>query len=152
MALELKDVLSERNVRIDVHARDKQDALKQMCAVLEENGLVKSADAFYEDVLLREKLGPTCIGSGIAIPHGKSAAAHMPSVVVFQLDAPIEWESHMGMEDVTVVILFCVLDDNEAAREHLRLLSEVARKLAHDEARDGLKNAKTPSEGVAALS
>lgn len=152
MPCQLKDVLRGENVRIGIHAIDKNDALRKMCSVLEQNHLVHSGEAFYKDVLLREELGPTCIGDGIAIPHGKSAAAKQPTVVVFQLDAPIKWESHLGIEEVTVVILFCVSDDDEAAKEHLRLLAEVARKLAHPEALVALKSAEATRDVIGALS
>lgn len=151
--MELKDILQDRNIRIGVDASDKLDALKQMCDVLEENGLVTSADAFYADVLEREKLGPTCIGSGVAIPHGKSAQAKQPTVVVFKLTEGVPWESHMGDDEkADVVILFCVSDDNEGAQEHLKLIAEVARKLAHEENLEALHKAQCAADIVATFS
>ena len=57
----------------------------------------------------------------------------------------------MGDEEASVVILFCVSDDLKAAQEHLRLLAEVARKLAHEEALDALRNAATPQQVIDAL-
>ncbi|MCI6844247.1 MAG: PTS sugar transporter subunit IIA [Coriobacteriaceae bacterium] len=152
MGAALKEILREENISVGARARDKRDVLRQMCVVLEENGLVRSAEAFYADVLLREKLGPTCIGDGVAIPHGKSAAVKRPAVVVFQLDAPVLWESIEGKEEVTVVILFCVSDDDMAAREHLHLLAEVARKLAYKETLDALRCAETPGDVIGVLS
>ena len=149
--MELKDILKAENIRTHVQAKDKNDAIRKMCDVLAENGLVNSSDAFYADVLEREKIGPTCIGNGVAIPHGKSAQAVQPTVVVFKLDEGVMWESVVDEEPADIVILFCVSNDIEAAQDHLRLLAEVARKLAHQDALDALHAADTPDDVLAAL-
>lgn len=150
-AVELKDILRPENIEVGLAADGKRDALAHMCDLLERNGLVASGEAFLADVLEREKLGPTCIGGGIAIPHGKSPQARRPTVAIAKLSAPVSWESHIGEEDVAVVMLFCVSDDAEGGREHLRLLAEMARRLAHDEVVSALRSARSPEDVVSAL-
>lgn len=149
--MELKDILRADNIRCEVAAGDKLDVLRKMCDLLAGNGLVGDAEVFLKDVIEREKLGPTCIGNGVAIPHGKSAQAKEPTVAIFKLAHGVTWEGVMGDEEASVVILFCVSDDLKAAQEHLRLLAEVARKLAHEEALDALRNAATPQQVIDAL-
>jgi 2-O-A-mannosyl-D-glycerate-specific PTS system IIC component len=36
-------------------------------------GKIADADAFLKEVFHRESLGPTALGEGLAVPHGKSA-------------------------------------------------------------------------------
>ena len=94
--MELKDILRADNIRCDVVAGDKLDVLRQMCDLLAGNGLVGDAEVFLKDVIEREKLGPTCIGNGVAIPHGKSAQAKEPTVAIFKLAHGVTWEGVMG--------------------------------------------------------
>ena len=47
---------------------------------------------------------------------------------------------------VKVIILFGVQDDIEAAKDHLRLLAQVARKLAKEEVVESLVNANSSKE------
>ncbi|MBY4797673.1 PTS sugar transporter subunit IIA [Collinsella sp. AGMB00827] len=149
--MELKDILRPENIRLNVSAANKADALRQMCEVLAGNGLIPDAEAFLNDVIEREKLGPTAIGQGIAIPHGKSPQVVEATMAVFKLLHPVIWESHEGDADVDIVIMFCVPASVEGAEEHLRLLAQTARRLAHDEAVKELSCAENPQEIISAL-
>lgn len=136
--MDIKDVLDERIICSSLETKDKEDALKQLSAKLEETGYIDDKDAFLKDIFFRESQGCTGIGNGIAIPHGKS-----PSVT--KVTNEIEWETLDG-KGVKVILLFAVGDKTEDAQEHLKLLAQVAGKLGNDEIVEKLLKAESVEE------
>lgn len=143
--MELLEILDEHLINTCLPASDKVDAITKMCTLLYDNGYISDVESFKVDVLKRESLGETGIGNMIAIPHGKSESVHKSAISICKLDREIEWETLDG-KGVKVIILFGVQDDVEAAKEHLKLLSQVARKLAKEEVVKSLVNANSSKE------
>ena len=140
--MDIKDVLDERIICSSLETKDKEDALKQLSAKLEETGYIDDKDAFLKDIFFRESQGCTGIGNGIAIPHGKSPSVTKVGIAIAKLTNEIEWETLDG-KGVKLIFLFAVGNDNENAKTHLRLLAEVARTLGNDDAVEALLNAST---------
>lgn len=143
--MELLEILDEHVIKDCLVATDKVDAITKMCTLLHDNGYISDVESFKTDVLKREEIGETGIGNMIAIPHGKSASVKKSAISICKLDREIEWETLDG-KGVKVIILFGVQDDIEAAKDHLRLLAQVARKLAKEEVVESLVNANSSKE------
>lgn len=143
--MELLEILDEHVIKDCLQATNKIDAITKMCTLLHDNGYISNIESFKSDVLKREKLGETGIGNMIAIPHGKSSSVEKSAISICKLDREIEWETLDG-KGVKVIILFGVQDDVEAAKDHLKLLAEVARKLAKEEVVESLVNAKSSKD------
>lgn len=141
------DVLNRNAIVLDLAAADKAAVLDALAERLVADGSVTSKADFIADVYAREAEGKTGIGGGVAIPHGKSAAVAKTCVAVARLKAPIAWETLDG-QPVNIIILFAVsLDDK--GMSFVKLMSLVARKLAHDETTTNLLEAKTVDDVVA---
>lgn len=143
--MELLEILDEHVIKDCLVATDKIDAITKMCTLLHDNGYISDVESFKTDVLKREEIGETGIGNMIAIPHGKSASVKKSAISICKLDREIEWETLDG-KGVKVIILFGVQDDIESAKDHLRLLAQVARKLAKEEIVESLVNANSSKE------
>lgn len=143
--MELLEILDEHVIKDCLQATNKIDAITKMCTLLHDNGYISNIESFKSDVLKREKLGETGIGNMIAIPHGKSSSVEKSAISICKLDREIDWETLDG-KGVKVIILFGVQDDVEAAKDHLKLLAQVARKLAKEEVVESLVNAKSSKD------
>ena len=122
-------------------SKDKDEVIHELGNLLYQEGYTDDAQAFIDDVYLREKEGVTGIGQGIAIPHGKSEAVRTTTVAIAVLDNPIKWETLDG-EPVKVVIMFAVRD-SDSNTTHILLLQQVATLLAHDDFVKDLKKVKS---------
>jgi fructose PTS system EIIA component len=141
------DVLNRNAIVLDLAAADKAAVLDALAERLVADGSVTVKADFIADVYAREAEGKTGIGGGVAIPHGKSAAVARTCVAVARLKDPIAWETLDGAP-VNIIILFAVsLDDK--GMSFVKLMSQVARKLAHDETTVNLLHAKTVDDVVA---
>lgn len=141
------DVLNRNAIVLDLAAPDKAGAFDGLADRLLADGSITSKADFIADVYAREAEGKTGIGGGVAIPHGKSLAVSRTCVAVARLKDPIAWETLDG-EPVNIIILFAVsLDDKGVS--FVKLMSQVARKLAHDETSANLMQARTVDDIVA---
>lgn len=141
------DVLNRNAIVLDLAVADKAAVLDALADRLVADGAVTAKAAFIADVYAREAEGKTGIGGGVAIPHGKSAAVAKTCVAVARLKTPIAWETLDGAP-VRIIILFAVALDDKGL-SFVKLMSQVARKLAHDETTINLLQAKTVDDVVA---
>ncbi|WP_165212716.1 PTS sugar transporter subunit IIA [Streptococcus tangpeifui] len=148
--MEVTDVIDKNLVLTDLTARSKDEILRKLCQLLEEQAYLEDADSFLEDVYLREKEGQTGIGNFVAIPHGKSEAVNKIGVAIAINKYEIPWESLDG-KGVKVVILFAVGNDTDNAQEHLKLLALFAKKLGKDRVVENLLAAQSVEDVVAAF-
>lgn len=152
--MELKDVLDVAITDAAVEGETKDEVLRALSAKLLESRYIDDLERFVSDIYLREADGPTGMGSGLSIPHGKSPAAKKMGIAVGRTVNPIRWESCVsgdGWQESRLVFLFCVLDDAAFADNHLSLLSQLAGKLGSDERVARLKKCQSPEELLEAL-
>lgn len=72
--MKLKNVLNENVVKINLESTKKDDIIKELLNILNENKLVKDVDLAYSDIMSRETKMSTGIQHGVAIPHAKTKA------------------------------------------------------------------------------
>ncbi|WP_461239803.1 PTS sugar transporter subunit IIA [Paucilactobacillus sp. N302-9] len=145
--MDLVSSINTQNVLVNNDAKTKDDVLKAIIHSFYLTGNITDEAAFLSDVYDREAQGVTGIGSGVAIPHGKGKSVVEPGVAIVTLNEPIEWES-LDDEKIKIVVLFAVTDSPEGAQEHLKLLSQFARKLGNDDVLKQLKQAKTVNDVI----
>lgn len=125
-----RSFLTKKNIVIDLDAYSKEDAIRKLSKVLEQNGSVTDSDAFVIDVLERESLTTTGIGNNIAIPHGKSDAVKDTTLIFAKNKHFLDWNSLDGSK-VNIIFLMAV-NTNDAGKEHLKMLAKLAGRLMDD--------------------
>ena len=140
----VSDVLKSDRIALHLKSDTKESALKELTELLYKSGALTDKDAFLNDVLTRESISTTGIGNGIAIPHGKSANVLETTVAIGRCEKQLEWES-VDDKPVNFIVLLAV-NENDRAGVHVKLLSQMARKLASEETCRRLVDAKTAEE------
>lgn len=130
----------------------REEAIHALTQRLAALGKISSTEQFLEEVYRRESLGPTALGEGLAVPHGKTAAVKEAAFAVATLSEPLQWEGVDGPEAVDLVVLLAI-PPNEAGTTHmqLQLLTALTTRLADDEIRARIQSATTPDELLSAL-
>lgn len=73
-------------------------------------------------MLQREKIGPTTIGNGVAMPHGSPELVNKSILAVTTLQDPVSWED----DKVDIVFMVCIAkDDVDKARTIFKGLYEI---------------------------
>jgi PTS system nitrogen regulatory IIA component len=97
-----------------------------------------NADAIYESLIAREKLGSTGFGNGIAIPHCRLEQCPEAVGALLQLNSKIDFDS---LDGEPVDLIFVLLVPHEATEQHLQILKTLAEKLDQEEQREALRQA-----------
>lgn len=139
----MTDVISADLIRLHGTARTRDDAIREVGALLVDAGAVDQsyADAMFE----RERSVTTYMGNELAIPHGTNEAKdgiHRSALALVRYDEPIDW----GGNPVRFAVGIAGQGD-----EHLEILSSIALAFS-DEAQLGkLRTASEPGDVLAVL-
>lgn len=147
----VKEILDKRVIDLEMDAVDKDGVIRHLAALLKNAGYVEDLEGYIKDVYLRESEGITGIGGHVAIPHGKSDYVGKVGIAVGKTKRLIEWESYDG-EPSQMFFLFAVPSNSEGAKNHLRLITELAGKLGNDVTMKKLQSASTYEELIEAFS
>lgn len=139
-----------RAVCLNARFTDRDDAIRQLAQRLVELGKITDADAYLAEVFERESLGPTALGEGLAVPHGKTAAVKEAAFAVATLREPLAWEGVDGPEPVELIFLLAI-PPAEAGSTHIQILTDLTTRLADDEVRRQVMAADSPEALLAAL-
>ena len=126
-------VLNAKMVLMGTRATGKTDAIRQAGAVLVEAGCV--LPSYVDGMLAREAVMTTCLGQGIAIPHGRGADLRFvirTGVSVVQLPEGVDWD--LGERVYLVVGLASNSDAHAAVLSNLLELlhvPEAIKQLIH---------------------
>ena len=152
--MDLSSILNPAIIDLSVEGTTKDEVLRNLAQVLLRNGYIDNVEQFVSDIYEREAEGPTGMGDGISIPHGKSTAAKKIGIAIGRTVNPIRWESSMeddGWQESRLIFLFCVFVDTEFAANHLMLLSQLAGKLGNEARIVRLNQCQTADEIIAAI-
>ena len=92
-------------------------------------------------LLERETLGPTGVGRGVAIPHGRLAGITEVQGMFFRLETPVEFDS---VDRKPVDLVFCLLAPEDAGANHLRALAQVSRLLRSEQICNKIRSTRDP--------
>lgn len=63
-------------VCVQAHYASRDEAIRQLTMRLVALGKITDGEAFLAEIYRRESQGPTALGEGLAVPHGKSNAVN----------------------------------------------------------------------------
>ncbi|HYQ77071.1 PTS sugar transporter subunit IIA [Cellulomonas sp.] len=124
-------------VGVDLAAADRDDATRQLIALLAAAGRVTDAEGFHADVRAREAQMATGMPGGVGLPHARSEHVTAPSLAVGKLREPVDW----GAPDGPARLVFLIAAPAGGDADHLQILAALARRLVHESFRQSLLDA-----------
>ncbi|WP_456373250.1 PTS sugar transporter subunit IIA [Thiolapillus sp.] len=119
-----EDLLQPDQISLGDDAGSKKRALEHLSELLASGTNAPSAEAIYEKLLERERLGSTGMGQGIALPHARIKGISKPVGAFIHLRQGIDFDA---MDNKPVDLLFGLLVPEQATDIHLELLASLAR-------------------------
>lgn len=114
----------------------KQEVITALAGIVGRSGRA-DGDGLARDALAREKLTPTGMPGGFAIPHCRSAAVTQPSLGFARLDPRVDFGGPDGPAD----LVFMICGAEGAGEDHMKLLTKLARALVRPEFVEQLRQA-----------
>jgi len=124
--MKISDFLAAADVKADIAATDKNKLLAELAReAAAKTGI--GADHIAAELIKREELGSTGVGSGVAIPHARFQQAKAPFGMLARLKKPIDYDAVDG-KPVDIVSLL-LLPEGSGGEQQLGALASIARKL-----------------------
>jgi nitrogen PTS system EIIA component len=120
-------------------ALDSRKSIFSYCGDLAARTLGLDAGQVAEALLLRERLGSTGFGRGIALPHAKLEGLAGVRALFIQMQRPIDFAAVDGLP---VDLFFILLSPIDAGADHLKALASASRMLRNEAMADRLRGAK----------
>ena len=147
----LIDFLQEQNIVTDLGAQTKEQAIRKLVEVLIRSHGLTNVDqaAFLQSVLDREAEMSTCLGGGLAIPHGELVGSEGIFGVMGLSRQGLPFETPDGKPVHCMVLLATPLDQRQ---RHLEVLAALARHIGtNPEVQRSLFNASSPAHAYDVL-
>ena len=147
--MKISQLLALDRVSVDANISSKKRLLEQLSDMLMIGVGDLDPDQVFNSLLARERLGGTGLGHGVALPHGRlqgldrilAAFLHCPQGVDF--DAP---------DQQPVDLVFALAVPEQAADEHLDLLSQLAGMCRDPAQREALRAACSGADVIDVIS
>ncbi len=141
-------MLSPSRIKIPLAGATKEEILAELVEVVSASASVSDREEVLRAVRERESVLSTGIGSGVAIPHGKTSAVDELSLVAGVKPEGVDFEALDGRP---VNLFFMLVGPESTAGQHVKALSRISRLLRRDSFRVRLMEATTPEEFYAVI-
>jgi Kef-type K+ transport system membrane component KefB/mannitol/fructose-specific phosphotransferase system IIA component len=149
--LRLIDFLQEENIVTDFRARSKESAIESLVDLLIRSHGLYGVDRarLLETVREREEQASTCLGGGLAVPHGILPAGY-PMVGVMAISREgLDFDSP---DDRPIHCMVLLGTSPEERERHLQVLASLARTIGIDvDVQDQLFNARSAAHACEIL-
>jgi len=145
--MELAELLSEKQVCVELAATDRDEAVHEILTHLVSAGRLQEDEvaAVLRAVVKRETLGTTAIGRGMAVPHARVEAAAKTMIGIGLSGAGVDFHA---LDGAPVHAIFIVIGSASEPDEYIEALKQVSNMIQNEDFRRFLKRARSAGEVV----
>jgi PTS system nitrogen regulatory IIA component len=144
----IADLLQPERLLLDSSAASKKRALEHLSELLATADESLAAGKVFDSLLVRERLGSTGLGYGVAIPHARHIGAREAIGAFVRLSQPADFDA---IDAERVDLVFGLLVPEECTDEHVQLLAELAELFSNPVVREKLRRATTAADVIAII-
>jgi len=136
--MNIMDFLSKKAISVDIKSTKKEEVIKELVdsLITAEEIEKRCRSKLIDALMMRESLGSTAIGQGIAIPHAKSDCVDK-LVAAFGISKKgVDFDS---LDGEPAYIFFLLVAPQDSAGPHLKALARISRLLKDKYFRDSLR-------------
>ena len=141
--MKLTEILKLDKVAIDFKGSTKDEIINEMINMFKGDERVSDIETIRTVVLEREEIMSTGVGSGFAIPHGKTNMVSEMVAGFGLLKNPIDFDSIDGKP---VNLIFMLIGQEDSVGQHIKMLSRISRIMNQESVRNKLANASSTEE------
>lgn len=146
--MEIRDLLKKDLMVLDLKAKTKEEAIKEIADKFFEKGYVKSAEEFAEGLREREAQGSTALGESVAIPHSKNKTVIEPAVLFARKIGGLDYDA---LDGEPTEIFFAIGAPDGENNLHVATLAELSKMIMKDGFIDDLKKVENEDQVYAVI-
>ena len=90
---------------LDLKTRRKDSVLGELSEFARKLGVAVEADVLTDTLILRERVGRSALGKGVALPHARSVAVRTSRLIVARSRRGVEWDAADGPVHLVLLAL-----------------------------------------------
>ncbi|NOX18312.1 MAG: PTS sugar transporter subunit IIA [Chlorobi bacterium] len=141
--MNISDILTVERIIPELKGRTKEEAINEIIDLLNDDESIRDLETVRKAVIEREKIMSTGVGSGFAIPHGKTDGVRGIVAAFGKTSNPIDFEA---IDNKPVNLIFLLVGEESMVAPHIKMLSKISRLMNKAEIRDRLSQSKTAEE------
>ena len=141
----IASLLSPERIQLELQNREKFPALREVAELLARNKCVSDFEAFFNEILQRERVSNTALGHDVAIPHARTDQCSDILVAIGRSREGVDFEAKDGSP---VRLIFLIGTPKQMVTDYLRVVGTLARLLRQDDLRQRLLDAPDPGEFI----
>ncbi len=137
--MNLSDVLSKNTIDVNLNLKNKKQLIAEIATLACKHPVLKNISPREVEKLLleREELASTGLGSGVALPHCRIKGIDSFALGIVTTKKGIDFDA---IDNEKVNIFPFVIGPESSPKEHLKVLSGMARLLRNPETRKTIRN------------
>ncbi len=133
----------------ELKTRRRESVLGELTRLAGELGYVSEPGALRATLALRERLGSTAVGRGVAVPNARSLLVSRPLLIVARSRRGVAWDG--GEDDPVHLVLLVLSPAATRAATHLERVGRVSAAVRPGRTRQRLLESSSPEEIGAVL-
>lgn len=130
-------------ISLELVATNKDEAIRELAHPLRKSGQISNADELLNEIFNREEKGSTGIGSGLAIPHCRTA---LVKEILFSVGRKAKGIDFDSIDDSKAQIFFLLAIPNDKMQTYIKVISKLTRILNSPGFKESFLLAKEKSE------
>ena len=147
MAVVLADLLDEQSVTLELKAQTCDNALREIIATMDCEGIVGEPEKLFAEVLARERAQSTFMGRGVAFPHARTNLVNQICLGIGRSRGGISF----GAQGELAHLIFVIAVPQRMVTDYLTCVGALARLASDEKTRATLDAATAPDEFVDVL-
>ena len=137
------DLLSPGRILAGVRINSRKRLLELISETLANKNKELNSREIFESLCVREQLGSTGLGDGVAIPHGLISGTRDVEALFLRLIKPLPFDADDGKP---VDLIFALAIPKHCTEDHSKLLSSIADRFSDPELLERLRKAADANE------
>jgi PTS system nitrogen regulatory IIA component len=137
------DLLSPARIIAGVRINSKKRLFELISTTFARKSPGLNSREIFESICVREHLGSTALGNGIAVPHGRIEGTEEVQALFLQLSKPLPFDAEDGQP---VDLIFALIVPDECTGDHKKLLSDIVERFSDAELLEKLRKAADANE------
>ncbi|TDJ62931.1 MAG: PTS sugar transporter subunit IIA [Proteobacteria bacterium] len=121
------DILTPARITIDVHAASKKAVLEVLARLVTGDTSQLTPAQAFDGLIVRERLGSTGLGHGIAIPHARIEHLSVMVGAFLRTHSAVDFDAIDGKP---VDLFFALIVPVDTTEQHLAMLANLARSFS----------------------
>jgi len=131
-------LLRAETINLNLTATRKVEALREVASLLQPTNAIVKFDAFFQEILERERVSNTALGHDVAIPHARTEQCNEILIAIGRSPEGIDFEAK---DNQPVRLIFLIGTPKAMVTDYLRVVGNLARLLRQDNLRQQLLEA-----------